>query len=137
MDPLLLWLWHRLAAVALTRLLAWEPGCASGVALKSKQMNKQTNLIYSAEKEKKEIKKLHKRKLETLIPSLFMVRPYKVAVFLLSVPLLPEQCLLHLHSVHMADLPMYLPQAQLVIVYQRGSEGPVPLLVSLVTNEPT
>ena len=33
-DPELLWLWHRLAATALIRLLAWEPPYAVGVALK-------------------------------------------------------------------------------------------------------
>ena len=33
-DILLLWLWHRPAAVALIRPLAWEPPCASGAALK-------------------------------------------------------------------------------------------------------
>ena len=40
-DLLLLWLWHRLAAAALIRTLAWELPYAAGVALKSK--NKQTN----------------------------------------------------------------------------------------------
>ena len=35
-DPLLLWLWYRLAAVALIRLLAWELPYAASVALKSK-----------------------------------------------------------------------------------------------------
>ena len=30
----LLWLWGRLAAVALIRPLAWEPPCATGVALR-------------------------------------------------------------------------------------------------------
>ena len=33
-DMVLLWLWHRLAAVALIRPLAWEPPYAEGVALK-------------------------------------------------------------------------------------------------------
>ena len=43
-DPSLLWLWHRLAAVAPVRLLAWEPPYAEGAALentKTKQ-SKQT-----------------------------------------------------------------------------------------------
>ena len=35
-DPVLLWLWCRPAAVALIRLLVWEPPYAMGVALKSK-----------------------------------------------------------------------------------------------------
>ena len=39
-GPALLWLWHRLAAAALTRPLAWELPYAAGAALKSK---KQTN----------------------------------------------------------------------------------------------
>ena len=36
-DPALLWLWCRLAAVALIRPLAWEPPYAPGMALKSKK----------------------------------------------------------------------------------------------------
>ena len=39
-DPTLLWLWHRLAAVALIEPLAWELAYAAGAAQKSK--NKQT-----------------------------------------------------------------------------------------------
>ena len=35
-DPVLLWLWCRLAAAALIRPLAWEPPYVAGVALKSK-----------------------------------------------------------------------------------------------------
>ena len=31
-DPMLLWLWHRPAAVAPIRPLAWEPPCAAEVA---------------------------------------------------------------------------------------------------------
>ena len=33
-DPALLWLWHRPAAVALIRPLAWEPPYAAGAGLK-------------------------------------------------------------------------------------------------------
>ena len=40
LDPALLWLWPRLAAVALIRPLAWELTYAVGVALKI--ANKQT-----------------------------------------------------------------------------------------------
>ena len=36
-DLALLWLWHRLAAVALIRHLAWEPPYAASEALKSKK----------------------------------------------------------------------------------------------------
>ena len=32
-----LWMWHRPAAIALIRSLAWEPPCAVGVAKKSKK----------------------------------------------------------------------------------------------------
>ena len=35
-DPTLLWLWRRLAAVSPIGPLAWEPPCATDVALKSK-----------------------------------------------------------------------------------------------------
>ena len=34
LDPVLLWLWHRPAAIALIQPLAWEPPYAVGVALK-------------------------------------------------------------------------------------------------------
>ena len=40
-DPVLLWLWHRLAAVALIQPLAWEPLYAVGVALKGKKRKKE------------------------------------------------------------------------------------------------
>ena len=36
-----MWLWHRPAAVALILSLAWEPPYAAGMALKSKNRNKQ------------------------------------------------------------------------------------------------
>ena len=35
-DLALLWLWYRLAAVALIQPLAWEPPFTTGAALKSK-----------------------------------------------------------------------------------------------------
>ena len=38
-DLALLWLWHRLAAVALIRPVAWEPPYAIGVALKRQKKN--------------------------------------------------------------------------------------------------
>ena len=34
LDPVLLWLWCRLEATALTQPLTWEPPYAAGVALK-------------------------------------------------------------------------------------------------------
>ena len=39
-DLALLWLWHRLAAVALIPPLAWEPPYSTGAALKSKKKKK-------------------------------------------------------------------------------------------------
>ena len=36
-DPALLWLWHRPAAVAPVRPLAWEPPYAAGAALKKRK----------------------------------------------------------------------------------------------------
>ena len=52
-GPDLLWLWCRLAVVALVRPLAWELPYAAGVALKSK-------------KEKKKKKKTKKKREHTL-----------------------------------------------------------------------
>ena len=37
LDLALLWLWHRPAAAALTKPLAWEPPYAVGEALKSQK----------------------------------------------------------------------------------------------------
>ena len=46
LDPALLWLWCRLAAIAPIRPLAWEPPYAAGVALKRQKQDKQkTNLV--------------------------------------------------------------------------------------------
>ena len=39
-DLALLWLWYRLAAVALIQPLAWEPPYATGAALKKKKKKK-------------------------------------------------------------------------------------------------
>ena len=50
----LLWLWHRLAATALTQPLAWEPSYASDAALKSlKKKKKKKKEERKKEKEKK------------------------------------------------------------------------------------
>ena len=43
LDPALLWLWCRLAAVAPNQPLAWELPYAGGVVLKNKKENKQKN----------------------------------------------------------------------------------------------
>ena len=40
LDPALLWLWHRLAATALIRPLAWEPLNAVGAGLEKTQRHK-------------------------------------------------------------------------------------------------
>ena len=45
LDLALLQLWHRLAAIAPIRPLAWEPPYAMGAALKKKQLNKKTYYI--------------------------------------------------------------------------------------------
>ena len=45
LDLALLWLWHRLAAVALIQLLAWEPPYATNVALKSKKKKKKKKKV--------------------------------------------------------------------------------------------
>ena len=56
----------------------------------------------------------------------------KMAVLLLCVHPLLDQCLLHLYPTHMTDFPTYLPQAPATdeCSYQWGSEGRAPLLVS-------
>ena len=43
-DPALLWLWHRAAATAPIRSLAWDPPRAAGMALeKTKRQKKNKN----------------------------------------------------------------------------------------------
>ena len=41
-DPVLLWLWHRPAAAAPIRSLAWEPPYASGAALEKTKKDKKS-----------------------------------------------------------------------------------------------
>ena len=45
LDPTLLWLWCRPAAIALIRPLAWKPPCAVGVAIKYKQKESKTHSL--------------------------------------------------------------------------------------------
>ena len=48
LDPMLLWLWCRMAAVALIQPLAWELPYSVGAALKTKtKTNKQTKNLRS------------------------------------------------------------------------------------------
>ena len=42
LDLVLMWMWHRLAAVAPIQPLAWEPPHAAGVALKRKKKTHKT-----------------------------------------------------------------------------------------------
>ena len=46
LDPTLLWLWRRLAATALIRLLAWEPPYAAGMAQEKGKKTKKKKKIY-------------------------------------------------------------------------------------------
>ena len=45
LDLALLWLWHRLAAIAPIRPLAWEPPYATGVALKRQKYKKKNKKV--------------------------------------------------------------------------------------------
>ena len=44
LDPMLLWLWCRLAAAVLIKALAWEPPYAVGTALKLKKTEKKKKI---------------------------------------------------------------------------------------------
>ena len=57
LDPVWLWLWHRLAAAALIQLLAWELPYAEYVALKKKEKKKERG----RKKERKEGRKKYCR----------------------------------------------------------------------------
>lgn len=56
-----------------------------------------------------------------------MVRPLKIAVHLLSVHPLLNQCRLHQNPTHMTDLPTYLSLIWLVTVLIKGVMRAVPL----------
>jgi len=58
LDLALLWLWYRLAAVALMRPLAWEPQYATDAVLKSKNKMKQ-NKTKTKNKTKKNLIGIH------------------------------------------------------------------------------
>ena len=45
-DPTLLWLWHRPAATALIRPLAWEPPYASGAAIEKTKKKRHLKASY-------------------------------------------------------------------------------------------
>ena len=55
LDPKLMWLWYRSAAIALIQPLAWEPPYAAGLALKRQKEKKEKK-----EKKKKGIQHCHK-----------------------------------------------------------------------------
>ena len=44
-DVVLLWLWHRPAAVAPIRPLAWEPPCATGAALERQKKKRKCSCV--------------------------------------------------------------------------------------------
>ena len=52
-DPVLLWLWCRLAAIAPILPLAWGLSYAVDVALKCNKQNKQTTVLLKKKKERK------------------------------------------------------------------------------------
>ena len=57
-DLALLWLWHKLAAVAPIQVLAWEPPYAVGAALKkTKKKKKKKEILLSAFKNVKMVSK--------------------------------------------------------------------------------
>ena len=80
-DPVLLWVWHRLAAAAPIRPLAWELPCAAGAALKSKTA-KNKNRLKNKSKEGKQRKKGGRKKYIHLESStdkiLNIISPYPI-----------------------------------------------------------
>ena len=48
LDPVLVWLWNRLAAVVPIQPLAWELPYAMCVALKKKKKNQHTGLVWAS-----------------------------------------------------------------------------------------
>ena len=47
LDPALLWLWRRLAAIAPIQPLAWEPPCAVGAALEKAKSKKKKSFSFT------------------------------------------------------------------------------------------
>ena len=54
-------LWHRPAATALIRPLAWEPPCATGAALEKTKKQNKTKTVYNSRAENASIPKCHSR----------------------------------------------------------------------------
>ena len=61
-DPVLLWLWCRLAATAWVRLLAWECPYAMGVTLKQQKKKKKRENEKERKKERKGKKERERKK---------------------------------------------------------------------------
>ena len=58
-DPVLLWLWCRLAATAPICPLAWEPPYAMGAGLKSKKKKRKQAKKRNDKEEPRKIRKIH------------------------------------------------------------------------------
>ena len=66
-DPMLLWLWCRLAATAPIRPLAWEPPYAEGVALKRQKTKQNKTKQNKTKKKNPKRKQLYSNKIKLKI----------------------------------------------------------------------
>ena len=83
-DPMLLWLWCRLAVTALIRPLAWEFPYALGTALKKNTEENHTSCEHNQKKKKKKKKKLNNfevAKINTIFYFTFLP-PHGIMAFL-------------------------------------------------------
>ena len=78
-DPALLWLWHRPAATALIKPLAWEPPYASDAALKG-QKTKKIKLKLKKFVEGNKIRKANR----FVVTTHWMLKPWLIIILTLN-----------------------------------------------------
>ena len=89
LDPMLLWLWYRLAAVAPIRPLAWELPHAKGAALKRQKKTKKKKIqktIVQNQMASQVNSTKHLKKLIPFLLKLFQNLFYKACITLISKP---------------------------------------------------
>ena len=128
-DPMLLWLWHRLAATTPIRHLAWEPPYAAGAALEIAKRQK---------KKEKEKKEKRDRKLEVTLSHLAGREVRQKAQ--LWYPLWPRYTYpaVHISSVIIPFLAFYRPILGVNQFFVGGSENQITTLnISMGMHTPS
>ena len=77
LDPVLLWLWCRLAAIAPIQSLAWEPPYVAGAALK-RQKDRKTERQTERKTDRQTDRKKERERHTTLMPDAIRTYPGKM-----------------------------------------------------------